>query len=465
MPIQLHTISGIKAGTELYSGKNLLKENWYFKNQELHDKFRDLVIKAFALLQEKHKCGMKFDYTTIVEGGLVVGDESLIVFPEGSKCKRKPDISIFIFKNRDGLEQLSEWRATIDCLLRDKTISKQVKGELTTPFGSFGLDALHLLRRVIYMSIEEKKLFLFNSDRFDSVYSELEKYYYSNNVVRTSFSPLLGFNSKINEILLSEGVKIRRILKDEIIYLWNNSIWFRALVEQNNVAFSNSSPLRFLLEVSIKYPKITPNEKVSLQSAEKVSKNILSSLRLYKEGWIACPFIFSRFVSKLPSVTSYGMSGSLPRVPVGPSYEMKKEEVEDFTKFYQEIKGKINYSKIALNRFNQTYNRERLAPQIYEDRIIDYCVAFEALFCKGDTKQKGEIISTGASMLIGRDNHEREEIRNYLRKTYRVRNDIVHASRSISDSLKKRKINDDLGVFIRTVERYLRTCIKKFMTS
>lgn len=334
-----------------------------------------------------------------------------------------------------------------------------------SPFGSLGFDEPNLLRLIICMSIDEKKIFLFNLDIFDSVYSELEKYFYSNNVVNLSFSPLLGFNSDLNEILLGRGIKIRKILKGEILDLWNNSGWFRALVEQNNMTFSIHSPLRYLIEVSIEHPKIAFNEKVSFLSAEKVIENVLSALRLYKEGWIACPFVYSRFISRLPSPVTYGKSGSLANIPMNFSYELKKEEVENFTKFYQEIEGKLDYSRIALNQFNQAYKRENLAPQVYEDRIIDYCVAFEALFCKEDTEQKGEIISTGASMLIGKDNYEREEIGNYLRKAYRVRNDIVHASRSISDSFKKRKIDDDLGVFIRNIECYLRLCIKKLMTS
>jgi hypothetical protein len=407
-----------------------LKEKRQFVNQEFHDKFKDLVIKAFTLLQEKHKCGNKFEYTTVVEGGLIVNEnESLIVFPELRKCRRRPDLFQFIFKNQDELEQLYEWKTTIECMSRDEIISKQMRREQISPYGSLGFDEPNLLRLIISMSIDEKKIFLFNLDIFDSVYSELEKYFYSNNVVNLSFSPLLGFNSDLNEILLGRGIKIRKILKDEILDLWDNSGWFRALVEQNNMAFSIHSPLRYLIEVSIEHPKIAFNEKVSFLSAEKVIENVLLALRLYKEGWIACPFVYSRFISRLPSPVTYGMSGSLVSIPMNCSYELKKEEVEDFTKFYREIEGKLDYSRIALNRFNQAYRRENLAPQIYEDRIIDYCVAFEALFCKEDTEQKGEIISTGASMLIGKDNHEREEIGNYLRKAYRVRNDIVHASR------------------------------------
>ncbi|MCZ2808107.1 MAG: HEPN domain-containing protein [Candidatus Bathyarchaeota archaeon] len=145
------------------------------------------------------------------------------------------------------------------------------------------------------------------------------------------------------------------------------------------------------------------------------------------------------------------------------SYELTKDEAEDFKAFYKEKEGKLDDLKIALTRFNETYRREGIGERKYEDVFIDCCIAFESLFCK-DTRQKGEIIATGASMLLGKDNNEREDINNYLRKAYGVRNDIVHASLPISDSLKNRKIDDDLEIFISKVEDYLRLCIKKLIS-
>jgi len=441
-----------------------LTEKHEFQNQELHDKLRDLVINALGLLQEKHKSGSKFEYTTVVEGGLVVSEDgSLIVFPEGRKCRTRPDFAIFTFKHRDELEQLYEWKAAIECLLKDRIISKQMKGELIPPFGGFTLNESNLLRGIINMSIDEKKPFRFSSERFESVYDDLEKYFYSDSVVRKSFCPLLGFSSEVEEICLGGGVKIRRISKDEILDLWNHSVWFKALVEGNESAFSIHKPLKYLIELSVEARKIRPGEKVEVRSANTVFDNVVSALRLFKEGWITYPFVLSKYVSRFPSGTSYGRSGALPSIPMHLSYELSKEKVENFKAFYQEIEGKLDHTRIALTRFNETYRRESVGERKHEDVLIDCCIAFESLFCSEDTRQKGEIISTGASMLLGKDNREREEIRDYLRKAYQVRNDIVHASLPISDSLRKRNVDDDLGEFVHNIEQYLRLCIKKLI--
>lgn len=437
-----------------------MTEKHEVKNQELHDRLRDLVVKAFTLLAEKQESGSEFEFITIVEGGLVIGGKGeLNVFPEGRECRRKPDFALFIFQYRDELEQLPEWKAAVECLSRDSVIHRQLTGQLVSPFGGVRLDLLNLLGCIVNMSIDEEKPFRFTLEVFDAVYEEVERYFYGDSVVRKSICPLLGFSCEVEEIFLDKEVKIRRISTDEILDLWNHSVWFRALVE-GEMAFSIHAPLQYLIELSVEARKTAPTEKVEVPSATTVFDKVVSALRLFKEGWVSYPFILERQVSRLAPSTSYGRSGSLPSIPMC-SYLLEKEEVENFKTFYTEIEGKLDHSRIAHARFNQTYRRERLAPQIYEDRIIDYCIAFESLFCGEDTRQKGEIISVGASMLLGKDNRDRKGIGDCLRKAYQVRNDIVHASLSVRDSMRKRKVDDDVGTFVQEIENYLRLCIKR----
>jgi len=55
-------------------------------------------------------------------------------------------------------------------------------------------------------------------------------------------------------------------------------------------------------------------------------------------------------------------------------------------------------------------------------------IAFEILFLKGEkTKdQVGIVIAVGCSMFLGKNDKEREEIRQVLTKAYSIRNKIVH---------------------------------------
>lgn len=440
-----------------------MSRKYEFQDQELHDKLKSLVIEAFALLQEKITGGSKFEFRTIVEGGLVVSEKgNLTVFPEGRECRKIPEIALFTLRYRDELGQLSEWKTVIEYLSRNETSRKQLSGELVPPFGGFILRGPGFLQRIINMCIDEKQTFCFDLEIFNSVYAEIEKYFYSDSVIRKSFAPLLGFSSELREIYLGKGVKIRRITKDEILNLWNNSPWFKALLEGNQMAFSLYTPLLYLIELTVEAEKIAPNEGVNVPSATMVFDKVVSTLRLFKKGWTAYPFIFEKIVSQLASGTSYGRSGNLPRIPMTLTYELTNEEAEDFKTFYKEIEEKLDNSKIALTRFNETYRREGIGERKHEDVLIDCCIAFESLFCKG-TKKKGESIAYGASRLLGKDPTEIEDINNYLRSAYRVRNDIVHVSSPISCSLKNEKIDDDLGTFILKVENYLRLCIRKLI--
>jgi hypothetical protein len=67
-----------------------------FLNKELHDKLRDLMMKALNLLQERHKSGNKLSYKTVIEGGLVIGKNGRLgVIPEDRKCRKRLDFAIF----------------------------------------------------------------------------------------------------------------------------------------------------------------------------------------------------------------------------------------------------------------------------------------------------------------------------------------------------------------------------------
>jgi hypothetical protein len=217
------------------------------------------------------------------------------------------------------------------------------------------------------MTIDEQKPFRFASELFDVVYEEVEKHFYCDSVVRKSFCPLLGFSCEVEEICLDKEVKIRRISNDEILDLWNHSAWFKALVEGNETTFSIHAPLQYLVELSVEAQKTAPSEKVKVPFSTTLFDKVVSALRLFKEGWLSYPFIFERQVSRLVAGTHYSRRGSLSSVPMS-SYNLTKDEVENFRTFYAEIENKFNHSKIALARLNQTYRRENLAPQIARAR-------------------------------------------------------------------------------------------------
>jgi len=432
------------------------------RNQELYVKVRDLVMKVFLLLDEKMKRGEKF-FSTTVEEISVEEDGRILLAPLGYRnYYTKPDFAEFIFRYRDEITRLPEWTSVLECMSRDVIIDKHLKHQIRSPFGMLLMDEFHLLHGIIWMLVDEKRPFHFNPDIFNSAYSKIESIFYSEIVTRRSICLLLGFDSEVEEIDLGDGLKIRKTSKDEIVELWRESNSFRALVEFFPEISLRGTPVKYVLELSIEAPKIADNEKYEVEPADTTFEKVVSALRLFKGGWLDYPFIRERVTSTFPSGSHYtmGMKGrGIPsEIPLGISYRLSKKETEEFKEFYKRIDQKIDCSKIPLKRFNETYKRVNL-----EDKLIDYMIAFEALFLRG-TKitPTGHTIGIASSLIIGKNDDEREEIKDFLIKAYSIRNDIVHGSEYETEPIvrgKRYTFND----FVSKTEDYLRESIKKLL--
>jgi len=165
---------------------------------------------------------------------------------------------------------------------------------------------------------------------------------------------------------------------------------------------------------------------------------------------------------------------------------IRKEDLEGIKKwgmvhYYSDIFSRINTStfvievlaeqiekidfdkrksfRIACERFNRAYEEHR------EDEIlIDFMIAFEALFLRGERapSEKGQFIGLGCSILLGNNEKEREEINNFLIKAYNMRNRIVHGSEYKTPIQIN---NEDYGMrdFILKLQQYLSESIRKLI--
>ena len=111
--------------------------------------------------------------------------------------------------------------------------------------------------------------------------------------------------------------------------------------------------------------------------------------------------------------------------------------------------------KIALSRFeNSYYDIED------EDKLIDYLIAFEALFTKGKKERsKSKVISVECAKLLGIDHKEKEEIREKLSSAYTIRNDIIHGE----DFEEELDIELFFNDFVEEIEELLRISLRKLV--
>jgi hypothetical protein len=111
--------------------------------------------------------------------------------------------------------------------------------------------------------------------------------------------------------------------------------------------------------------------------------------------------------------------------------------------------------RIAVDRFNRSYYEEE-----NEDKLIDYIIAFEALFSSHERRSQHAIIPVACAMLLGKSEKQRHEIINLLDLAYKTRNCIVHGS-DLGEMLEEKKLN--LEELTTEVEEILRASLRKLI--
>ena len=251
----------------------------------------------------------------------------------------------------------------------------------------------------------------------------------------------------VNGIELIDGIIIRRISKEDVKLLQPRQYF---------TPYFKLSPGMFILE-----KKISTNDK--FKTSKKMFEIILA-LRLLREGYVSGSgviyFIETKKGNYRDSSSAFSES---PR-----KWEQIRNSYLNFEDFSPliELIHRIEQAKIyerkhvhlAVKRFNRSYER----PDI-DDKLIDLMIAFEILFLKGENVRAptGVVIGVGCSMLLGKNNKEREEINRVLVKAYSIRNKIVHGG-SYKQSIQMDK-EYSIYEFVNKVEHYLRESIKKLL--
>jgi len=257
----------------------------------------------------------------------------------------------------------------------------------------------------------------------------------------------------VKGINLIDGVKIRHISKEDLEDLKTYPFPFPPDTRQL------ISPRMFVLE---KHMKVENGQVFHIRRG---MQNIILALRLLRGGIVFGSYTFHVLLSKKRHVTSWSYEEDRPR-RTSSTYVLNFEEVPRLRKIVRKIQG-IDFSKrksldLACRRFQRAYE-ERDA----EDKLIDLMIAFEALFLKGErgVPSKGKLIAVACSTLLGKNEEEREDIKQTLVEAYSIRNCIVHGSEypRLEPDEKGEVYLDTLPDLVSKVEDYLRESIKKLL--
>jgi hypothetical protein len=405
----------------------------------IHDLWKTFVDSSLAILQAEVKKGVKV-YTNMREvyhfqddGGF---SEDLVFVP---------DYAELVERYRNSLESTNEYKSLSDALAADSQAARHF-GQSVLTFQGGGTRTIwdYVKFPLVEQMVRGQDPFLLDTDLFEKGFAAITTFFASNVVQFYCVAPLQNFRNELDEIELGDGLKIRRIKKEESE---------RLLV---TLRLSGGGPsfkvlqFHFVVELLIESPKRfgdSPSDvTANMDPALQVGK-VVTALRIFKEGNVASnsiqtyPAIRGPFGSESTSFQERLTEWGNPLV-------MKKGEAQAFKEFWDTFKNieisKTSAVNVALRRFNFAYERTQL-----EDKLIDLMIAFEALFLKENEASSVHKLTLRFAKLLGKSFEERQGLEKEMKNFYRKRSAIVHGEVTQID-----------GKFVLSLETRLRSSLK-----
>jgi hypothetical protein len=377
-------------------------------------------------------------------------EEKYTLNPGGSYTTNyvsQPQYSSFIHGHESEIKSMHEYQDAILALHSDDRVARQLDTLVGTSEWAIRRTSFDYVTRFLVSQLSLHPFRnVFDESTFETDYADFERYIYSDKIEFQVLSPLENFSCDEQQINLEERLNIRRVSSEEIEDFMKSSYDLR---------FSGLPSLKYVVEHKLEARKIVGNSRnaPTFNWPDLIIKTV-TVLRLFKSGAIG-----TNLMQATPESPARGFLGvGSIRYPIGttrfwgPPYTLEPTEVERFREFWHQVR-ELDFEhnaplNVAIRRFEYAYERTKL-----EDRLVDYMVAFEALFFKrhevGEFRHK---LSVRVARLLGSTYVERERIADRIRDFYDKRSAVVHG--------EEVKLDD---AFVHEVEDNLRESIKLFV--
>ena len=402
-----------------------------FKDKRIYSGMKELVKKSLAILD---RGGFEFKHTEDSNIEVDLKNIPPISFLLNDKISRQ----IYSNSKIEEIEKTKEFAYTWDLVNKMHLSQSESKKHDDIQLPGLDLDAPPAevetaLRKqefkgtdlpyflIAYCNL--KKDLEFDEAIFNGLYKRFEEKLYGKNCIM-ALCPLKKFYLETDELVLDDGIKIRRIFQGElsIINKW-----------MSGNTLKKRDDIQFTIEYTYDENELTKQQDADDWSnyhfdlaflPEKKFIEIVALLKLFKEGYFHNPL--ENFQVPFWDNAGQGIHYNLCDMYISgdKKYILKREEAEDFTEFYRKSLRFTDDRRmfIALERFNLAYEKKR-----FVDNIIDYVIAFEALFGKKENKSRlGMRIGLKSGFLVGDSKEKITEIYKFMRDLYGLRSTIVH---------------------------------------
>ncbi len=375
-----------------------------------------------------------------------------IISPGGwSKDYRpKPRYWLFINRHERDIQAVPEFSAWLEAMRADESITKHLDNIVSTVQGGIRRTAWEYAAHLLVKQFSaEPTSFEFDANAFDRCYLEMERFFFQDVIEFRAFSPLQNFSADVEVIDLGGGLRIRKIVDQELEELLDAS----AL--GSTIPFGEIPNYRYAMEAEYELQKLFRELKVEDLKAtpdQEFFGKLVTALRLFKPGTLGFNIVKTIPVADTPGVFGGTRSAWEYKRFWGPKYSLTGGDVEAFKEFWNGFRkvdlGQQAAMGVAIRRFNFAYERLGL-----EDKLIDLMIGFEALFFKsGEFGENRHKLALRVARLLSEDYETRKRIAKEVAAFYDTRNLVVHGELV---TLKPE--------FITKIEDVLRDSIKYFL--
>ncbi len=283
--------------------------------------------------------------------------------------------------------------------------------------------------------------FKFDREVFEKIFKSFIKFLDSKILQVHYFTPLfrLSFPSRHNGKELDE-IKLVKINEERFKIIKDSLVGDRAPP-------GSLRKLSYVLETSVNFEDNSSDED---KAAQKKFNTFLNAAHLFGKGDLKIGPIYKNYS---PWMYNSSKILNMHEIVLGPNIlQLNSSSYDELKRFHHEYCN-VDFDKdwsfvqVAIDRFSSSILRNDPI-----DKIVDLNVALECLFSSsGETSLK---ISNRSAMIVGLNENDRENCWNFIKNTYRLRNDILHG----------RKGNDiDMTNDVIELEKIIRTSIRKFL--
>lgn len=330
----------------------------------------------------------------------------------------KPLTGSFILSTIDSLKNLPSARRLLEYAENNETIRKHYDAYVSREGKPVrGLALQDTISRDLFWTFFRRYVgdppdFSFDPQKFEREYSQMEDYLYGQ-FVYTYFAPIALLSFDAGAIDLGSGLTIRRTNQGEVNTIFGDDFAFHSAPVRDFTTFNN------VIECRIEQSKFSElNGRI---------ESVVSALRLFRQSGVGISSIIQEPPQQVwGTVMLSSSSGTMAMNLLGGTCRLSAEEVSQFKAFHarflnlRELIAKKEYMSLALRRYNSALDERQL-----EDRIIDFMIALEALF-SSDARELRYRLSLRVAVFLGKNDTEREEILQFMKKAYDARSEIVH---------------------------------------